>query len=75
MVAAILDGGDATWINFYGSDGTLIAENQTHLADPGYPLDVAVSGSGDIMMVFITLETSDRAKMIVLSVATRMMAW
>ena len=51
MVAAILDGGDATWINFYGSDGTLVAENQTHLADPGYPLDVAVSDSGDIMMV------------------------
>ena len=90
MVAAILDGGDATWINFYGSDGTLIAENQTHLADPGYPLDVAVSGSGDIMMVtyqfvdgsettsyvaFITLEMSDRVKMIVSSVAIRMMGW
>ena len=50
MVAAILDGGDSTWINFYDSDGTLIAENQTHIADPGYPLDVAVSDSGDIMM-------------------------
>lgn len=51
MVAVILDGGDATWINFYASDGTLIAENQTHISDPGYPLDVAVSDSGDIMMV------------------------
>ena len=51
MVAAILDGGDATWINFYGSDGTLIAENQTHISDPGYPMDVAISDSGDIMMV------------------------
>ncbi|MBU5482497.1 DUF5711 family protein [Blautia sp. MSJ-19] len=51
MVAAILDGGDSTWINFYASDGSLIAENQTHISDPGYPLDVAVSNSGDIMMV------------------------
>lgn len=51
MVAAILDGGDATWINFYSSDGTLIAENQTHLEDPGYPLDVAVAGNGEILMV------------------------
>ena len=51
MVAAILDGGDATWINFYGSDGTLIAENQTHISDPGYPMDVAISDSGTIMMV------------------------
>lgn len=51
MVAAILDGGDSTWINFYASDGSLIAENQTHISDPGYPLDVSVSDSGDIMMV------------------------
>lgn len=51
MVAAILDGGDATWINFYSSDGTLIAENQTHVADPGYPMDVAISDNSEIMMV------------------------
>lgn len=51
MVAVILDGGDTAWINFYASDGTLIAENQTHISDPGYPLDIAVSDSGDIMMV------------------------
>ena len=52
MVAAILDGGDATWINFYGSDGTLIAENQTKIEDPGYPLDVAVSDNGVMMVTF-----------------------
>jgi hypothetical protein len=51
LVAAILDGGDDTWINFYASDGSLIAENQTKIDDPGYPLDVAVSDSGVIMMV------------------------
>ena len=51
MVAAILDGGDATWINFYEPDGTLIAENQTHVTDPGYPMDVAVSDNSEIMMV------------------------
>lgn len=51
LVAAILDGGDDTWINFYGSDGSLIAENQTRLDDPGYPLDVAVSDDGVVMMV------------------------
>lgn len=51
LVAAILDNGDDTWINFYGSDGSLIAENQTRVDDPGYPLDVAVSNDGVIMMV------------------------
>ena len=28
-----------------------IAENQTHISDPGYPLDVAVADNGNIMMV------------------------
>ena len=51
LVAAILDGGDSTRINYYDSDGSLIAENQTHVEDPGYPMDVAVSDNGEIMMV------------------------
>lgn len=51
LVAAILDGGDDTWINFYASDGSLIAENQTKIDDPGYPLDITVSDNGVIMMV------------------------
>ena len=51
MVAAILDGGAETWINFYSTDGSLIAENQTKVDDPGYPLDVAVSDDGVVMMV------------------------
>ncbi|MFV0528738.1 MAG: DUF5711 family protein [Lachnospiraceae bacterium] len=51
VVAAILDDGDSTWINFYQSDGTLIAENQTRVDDPGYPLDIAVSEDGLLIMV------------------------
>ena len=51
LVAAILDGGVDTWINFYSTDGSLIAENQTTMEDPGYPLDLALSDNGVIMMV------------------------
>lgn len=51
LVAVILDGGDNTWINFYTSNGSLIAENQTKIDDPGYPMDVAISDDGTIMMV------------------------
>lgn len=51
LVAAILDGGDDTWIDFYSTDGSLIAENQTKVDDPGYPLDIAISEDGVIMMV------------------------
>ena len=50
-VAVILDGGNSTWINFYDPNGTLIAENQTTLEEPGYPLDLALSDNGVIMMV------------------------
>ena len=51
LVAAILDGGGDTWINFYATDGSTIAQNQTTLEDPGYPLDVSLSDNGVIMMV------------------------
>ena len=51
MAAAILDGEDHTWINFYNLDGSLIAENQTNIQDPGYPMDVALADNGVVMMV------------------------
>lgn len=51
VVAAILDGGEDTWINFYATDGSMIAENQTRVDEPGYPLDLAVSEDGTLIMV------------------------
>ncbi len=52
MVAAILDNDENTWINFYNSDGSLVAENLTKIDDPGYPMDVAVSDNGVMMVAF-----------------------
>lgn len=60
VVAAILDGGDDTWINFYAADGSLIAENQTRVDDPGYPLDISVSEDG--MMIMVTYQFVDGGK-------------
>lgn len=51
VVAVILDGGEDTWINFYDSKGNLIAENQARIDEPGYPLDIAVSEDGQLIMV------------------------
>ena len=51
MAAAILDGGDHTWINLYNLDGSLVAECQTNIQDPGYPMDVAIADNGVVMMV------------------------
>lgn len=59
VVAAILDGGDDTWINFYATDGSLIAENQTRVDDPGYPLDIAVSEDGVLIMVSYQFVTGE----------------
>ena len=52
MVAAILDNDENTWINFYNSDGSLVAENLTKIDDPRYPMDVAVSDNGVMMVTF-----------------------
>lgn len=52
MVAAILDNDENTWINFYNPDGSLVAENLTKIDDSGYPLDVAVSDNGVMMVTF-----------------------
>lgn len=51
VVAVILDDGSDTWINFYDSKGSLIAENQARIDEPGYPLDIAVSEDGQLIMV------------------------
>ena len=52
MVAAILNNDEDTWINFYNPDGSLVAENLTKIDDPGYPMDVAVSDNGVMMVTF-----------------------
>lgn len=60
LVAAILNGNNDMWINFYGLDGSLIADNQTTLEDPGFPLDVALADNGHVMMVaFQYIDGSD----------------
>ena len=50
-VAAILEDGEKTWVNYYSSDGSLIVENQTRMENNGYPLDLAVSPDGAVIAV------------------------
>lgn len=58
-VAAILQDGEKTWINYYALDGSVIAENQTRIENPGYPLDMAVSPGGEnIAVSFLAVENS-----------------
>lgn len=50
-VAVILEDGEKTWINYYASDGSVIAENQTAIESPGYPADIAVAPGGESILV------------------------
>ena len=58
VVAAVLEDGDVTWINFYDTNGNLIAENRTTIDESGYPLDIALSSDGLKMMVSFLCATS-----------------
>ena len=51
VVAAVLEDGDVTWINFYDASGTEIAKNRTSLGESGYPLDIALSPDGMKIMI------------------------
>ncbi|MGI6006984.1 MAG: DUF5711 family protein [Ruminococcus sp.] len=51
VVAAILEGGEDTWINFYSTTGEQIATGRTRVDSPGYPVDLAVSPDGLLIMV------------------------
>lgn len=46
VVAAVLEGEEESWVNFYEASGTLIAENRTSLDDFGYPLELDLSPDG-----------------------------
>lgn len=51
MIAAILEDGDTTWINFYSSSGETIATGKTRIDSPGYPVDLDVSQDSELLMV------------------------
>lgn len=51
VVAAVLEDGDVTWINFYDTNGGEIARMRTTVKESGYPLDIALSPDGLKIMV------------------------
>lgn len=51
VVAAILESGENTWIQYYDKEGSSIASFKTTLDSPGYPLDLTLSEDGLLMSV------------------------
>jgi len=51
MVAAVLEDGESTWINYYSVTGEQIMASKTSVDSPGYPIDIAISPSGMLLMV------------------------
>ena len=50
-VAAVLEDGDDTWINYYTVTGEVIVTAKTRVNSPGYPVDIAISPDGMVLMV------------------------
>ena len=51
VVAAVLDGGDVTWISLYDAQGTELASFRTTMSRSGYPVAVSVSPNGKLVCV------------------------
>lgn len=65
-VAAILEDGEKAWINYYASDGSAIAENQTRIGNPGYPMDLAISPKGEtIAVTYLYMEKGEISSRII----------
>lgn len=56
-VAAILENGETTMINYYTETGSLIASSSTNMRNPGYPVDLSVSKDG--LSVVVTYFVTD----------------
>ena len=50
-VAAVLEDGESTWINYYTTTGEQIVAAKTRVDSPGYPIDIAISPDGIVLMV------------------------
>ena len=51
VVAAVLDDQNVTWIYLFDSAGTTLASFKTTMQDSGYPVDVSISPSGELVCV------------------------
>lgn len=60
VVAAVLEDVDVTWIYLYGSNGEIIASFRTTMEKSGYPVDISISPSGEVVGVsYYFLDISD----------------
>jgi len=50
-VATVLEDGENTWINYYTTTGEQIVASKTRVDSPGYPVDIAISPDGIVLMV------------------------
>lgn len=51
VVAAVLDDSAVTWIYLYDSQGTELGYFKTRMKNSGYPVSVALSGNGQLVLV------------------------
>ena len=62
VVAAVLDDTDTTWIYLYDSQGKELVYFRTTMKDSGYPVNVAISPSGELVCVSYLFVDSGQMK-------------
>lgn len=50
-VAALMENSENTYIEYYKTDGTIIATIKSSMENPGYPMDFAISPNGQMIAV------------------------
>ncbi len=51
VVATVLDDKNITWINLFDATGKTLASFKTTMQDSGYPVDISISPSGELVCV------------------------
>ncbi|WP_049945738.1 DUF5711 family protein [Butyrivibrio sp. LC3010] len=62
VVAAALDDKNVTWIYIFDASGNTLANFKTTMQDSGYPVDIAISPSGELVCVSYLKADSGRIK-------------
>ena len=62
VVAAVLDDQNVTWIYLFDATGNTLASFKTTMQDSGYPVDVSISPSGELVCVSYLKADNGRVK-------------
>lgn len=51
IVAAVLQNEETPWVMCYDAKGNILVEHQASMSNTGYPIDIAISDDGEVLLV------------------------